>query len=154
MMDFWLLSSYRVETTSNPPFGARLKIDLMPLAPQEMPISKASHCSLPILDNNCEMEVKLALGPFNRRAPGSKFASSVCLRSSNGWRTLDFPELFAPARIVSGATVMDTSRARDLKPFTLIRVMPFGPSLSVAIEIMLTKLLLLPTLFVCRLRTH
>jgi hypothetical protein len=37
---------------------------------------------------------------------------------------LDFPELFAPARIVSGWMSISHSSAIDLKPFTAILVMP------------------------------
>ena len=37
---------------------------------------------------------------------------------------LDFPELFAPARIVSGRMSISHSSAMDLKPFTAILVMP------------------------------
>ena len=37
---------------------------------------------------------------------------------------LDFPELFAPARIVNGRISIAHSSAIDLKPFTAILVMP------------------------------
>jgi hypothetical protein len=37
---------------------------------------------------------------------------------------LDFPELFAPARMVNGLMSIDCRRAIDLYPQTLIRVKP------------------------------
>ena len=37
---------------------------------------------------------------------------------------LDFPELFAPARIVNGRMSISHSSAIDLKPFTAILVIP------------------------------
>ena len=51
-------------------------------------------------------------------------ASSVCLSIKSGCMMLDFPELFAPARIVSGRMSMVHSFASDLKPLTAILVMP------------------------------
>ncbi|GEM_PF-6529232 len=39
---------------------------------------------------------------------------------------LDFPELLAPARMVSGLISMDCSRLIDLKPETVIPVIPSG----------------------------
>jgi len=48
------------------------------------------------------------------------------LNNSSGCMMLDLPELFAPARIVSGAISMLCSSLIDLKPATVIRVIPSG----------------------------
>ncbi len=65
---------------------------------------------------NCLAEVNFAFGPFNNNGPGSVLAPRVCFMSSNGCMMLDFPELLAPARIVSGRTSIRLSWERDLNP--------------------------------------
>src|SRR5258708_5712004 len=68
--------------------------------------------------------MKRTLGPLSMSAPGSYVASNVCLSRSSGCIRLDLPELFAPARMVSGRISMLCSWLIDLKPPTVMRVMP------------------------------
>jgi hypothetical protein len=58
--------------------------------------------------------VNFKIGPLINSGPGSYGASSVCFNNNNGWIMLDLPELFAPARIVSGAISIDCSLTIDL----------------------------------------
>lgn len=72
----------------------------------------------PETGQNWFTEVKRTLGPLSSSGPGSYYASNVCFRSSRGCIMLDFPELFAPARIVSGLIWSVRSVEIDLKPAT------------------------------------
>ena len=66
----------------------------------------------------------LTCSPLSHRGPGSYGASRVCLSIKSGCIMLDLPELLAPARIVRGRISMLCSLSMDLKPETLIPVMP------------------------------
>ena len=55
---------------------------------------------------------------------------SVCFSSNNACIKLDLPELFTPARIVSGRTSTSCSTESDLKPATTSFVMPGMEALS------------------------
>lgn len=68
--------------------------------------------------------MNFTLPPLISSGPGSYGASSVCFSISSGCMMLDFPELFAPARIVSGAISISCRLTIDLKPSTAMRVIP------------------------------
>lgn len=64
--------------------------------------------------------------PANNKGPGSNCDSIVCFISKRGCRADDFPELFAPAKIVMSDNATDWRVRKDLKPsidifFKLIR---------------------------------
>src|SRR5260370_25765226 len=76
----------------------------------------------------------MTFGPSIFSGPGSYVASNVCFRSSRGCMMLDLPELFAPARIVSGAISISCLLAIDLNPSTAIFVIPSAMALPQPVQ--------------------
>jgi len=67
-----------------------------------------------LFDRNWSVDVNFSKGPLISSDLGANGASSVCFNNNSGWIMLDLPELFAPARIVSGAISIDCSLTIDL----------------------------------------
>ena len=81
-------------------------------------------------ERSCLDDVNRTFGPARRRVPGSNGASRVCFKSNSACIKLDLPELFAPARMVSGRISTVCSTKSDLNPATTSFVMPGTDSLE------------------------
>jgi hypothetical protein len=116
-----IFSISRVDRFSNrKPIERSLTNDVVTELPRDnsRPTMKLSVDLLgPIRVKHCSASVKFAFGPSNLRAPRSNGASSVCFSKRSGCMIADFPELFAPASMVSGRTSIRVLSRIDLKPW-------------------------------------